>query len=398
SQRPLRAARIAPFTGPHGERSIFRSSLFRFAAAASLALGAFLIGHQTARHPQVAAYSPNQTARDSAVPIAAEPAAGVEKTGQLALDESRTVAGNASPATTEGPTEPEVIPMPEPIIPAIVATANSGRADREPVAPLKDSTPARPSLNSFVIAAAHPETTVTLSPKLARRAKTQTMEFAGVILAAPMIGSLKADATRPASPRKLLPQPALVIHSWKAEIASCPWDSTRRLLRFVAQIPADQGAIESNDKEYRLAVKFDPALVRGYRLITEKHMPPGGNSNFATRFAWYEIIPANEINPTRDKPALLGVMEIVQPQGVAKDGQALQLLDRGLMWDEAREDFEFETAMIGFNLLLHGTDNIGSLNYQLVLDLAEQARGDDWRGERAKFIKTIQQAQKAAGL
>lgn len=126
-------------------------------------------------------------------------------------------------------------------------------------------------------------------------------------------------------------------------------------------------------------------------------MPPSGNSNLATRFAWYEIIPVSNFAPARDKPSSLGVVKLVQPRE-SKDSHTLRLVDRGLSWSEAREDFAFETAMIGFNLLLQGADNIGNLNYKLVLDLAEKSRGEDMHGERTKFIETVEQAHKAAGF
>jgi hypothetical protein len=54
--------------------------------------------------------------------------------------------------------------------------------------------------------------------------------------------------------------------------------------------------------------------------------------------------------------------------------------------------------MIGWNLLLNGTDNTGGLNSTLVLDLAGKNRGDDADDERAKFIRIVKQAQKAVGL
>jgi hypothetical protein len=54
--------------------------------------------------------------------------------------------------------------------------------------------------------------------------------------------------------------------------------------------------------------------------------------------------------------------------------------------------------MIGFSLLLQGTENVGELNHRLVLDIAQQSKGEDPKGERAKFIKVVKQAQSAAGL
>ena len=171
-------------------------------------------------------------------------------------------------------------------------------------------------------------------------------------------------------------------------------------MRLVAQVPIDQPAVEVAEGDYKLIAKFDPFQVQGYRLVAEKHLPASNGSNLATRFAWYEIVPTKNFAPSREKPAVLGTFEIVQPRanGTSHDSSPLRLTDRGLSWNEAREDFVFETAMIGFSLLLQGTENVGELNHKLVLDLAEKSKGEDPKGERAKFIKAVRQARTAAGL
>jgi hypothetical protein len=253
-------------------------------------------------------------------------------------------------------------------------------------------------LKSFTTAAAQPESTISLQPQSMRETpKPVPREFAGQLLAAPIQEKPKTPVKNSA-PRKPEPQPPLAIHSWKAEIASCPWDTSRRLMRFVAQIPVDQDAIENNVRDYQISVKFDPAQVQAWRIITDKHMPPSNGGQLATRFAWYEIVPARGFSPRNDKPATLGTLDIVQPRGAGHDSQPLRLLDRGLVWNDAREDFIFETAMVGFNLLLQGAGNTGNLDHRLVLELAEKSKDDDPMGERSKFIAVVKQAQKAAGL
>lgn len=127
-------------------------------------------------------------------------------------------------------------------------------------------------------------------------------------------------------------------------------------------------------------------------------MPPSNGGLLATRFAWHEIIPTRSHAPRFDKPATIGVLEIAQPNGTAHDGQPLKLVDRGLAWNDAREDFIFETAMVGFNLLLQGRENIGALNLMLVLELTEQSKDENPNSERNKSVATVKQAQQAAGL
>ncbi len=250
------------------------------------------------------------------------------------------------------------------------------------------------SLAGFTPSSSHPETAFLFQPHLARPHRT---EFAGVMInSAPIPAHAKPT---PASRPQDETQPALMIHSWKAEVASCPWDEQRRLMRFVAQIPVEQPALEMNDADYKLVAKFDPALVQGYRLIAEKHLPPANGGTQATRFAWYEIIPTKNFSANANKPATLGQLSIVQPKGSKpRDSSPLKITDRGLNWHEAREDFVFETAMVGFSLLLQGAENTGPLDYNLVLDVAEKTKGEDSKGERTKFIQAVKQAQRAAGL
>ena len=80
------------------------------------------------------------------------------------------------------------------------------------------------------------------------------------------------------------------------------------------------------------------------------------------------------------------------------DSSRLQVIDRGYSLQNAREDFVFETSVVGFGLLLRGEDQLGSLNHGLVLNLAKQAKGADAGGERARFIRLVQDAQRATGL
>jgi hypothetical protein len=238
-----------------------------------------------------------------------------------------------------------------------------------------------------------PEAELTIDPKLIRPLPVPH-EFAGVILASP----LPLDAKPAATPRKAESQPALVIHWGKPEIASCPWDASRRLVRFVAQVPVAQPGIENSDADYKLTAKFDPFQVQGYRLVMDKYMRPVAGATQAHRFAWYEIIPTRNFNPSADKPVTIGTISVEQPRGAASDIAPLKLVDRGLAWSDAGEVCVFETAMLGWNLLLNGTENIGGLNSNLVLDLAEKTRGEDAKSERTKFINAVKQAQKAVGM
>jgi len=383
----------------------------KLAAAASITAGAFALGMKFSDRLE-------DVAKTSAQPLAPRDHSSIPEASSGA---NQVVSAEKEPAPAPAP---EVVssvklvadasknandlaaPVPSPATPVVAigtnATVEENKREPAPTAAPVVAAPKpapAPSLKAFAVVKTQPETFFVVQPKLLRP-KIQSTEFAGLTVAAPLPDRVKNAPKNPA-PHKPEQQPALVLHSLDVKISSCPWDSSRRLMRVVAQIPVEQAAVDANDQDYHLNVKFDPAQVQGYRLIMEKHMPGSGPSKLATRFAWYEIIPTKSFAVSHDKPVALGVMEVAQPRGTPAGfgGPARKMVDRGSDWSEMGEAFVFETAMVGFNLLLQGSENVGSLNHRLVLDLAQQSKGDDPNdGERTKFIHAVQQAQKAAGL
>lgn len=391
----------------------------KLAAAASVTAGAFALGMKYADRLEdvaklAATSTPSVQVKNTGATPTPEVAANTPEKNALVAS-----AGSVSPtvktvaAAISDKTEVAVaphLPLPTPVASGTGAVAVASAKPETPVAqaavapmapaPKAPSLVASNSLKAFTLVKTQPEASFLLQPKLVRP-KIQSAEFAGLTVAAPLLERPKNAPKAPAAPRKPEPQPALVVHSLDVKVASCPWDPSRRLVRLVTQVPVDQAAIDVNEQDYRMQVKFDPAQVQGYRLIMEKHTPPTGGSNLATRFAWYEIVPTKNYSPTHDKPVALGVMEIAQPRGTpanVSSASQKQLVDQGKDWNEWGEAYTFETAMVGFKLLLQGSEDIGSLNHKLVLDLAQQSKGDDANGERTKFIHVVQQAQRAAGL
>lgn len=217
----------------------------------------------------------------------------------------------------------------------------------------------------------------------------------GPAAAAPITNN--ARAIQPAATAK---QPELLIHSWKAEVASCPWDETHRLLRVVLQIPGEQPGA-SSDQLYPLRATFDPNTVRSFRRLSQRTVPAAAADQPAFHVAWYEFVPNGQ---ARDGVAravgsvTLANARFTTAAMAAFDGSTLRVLDSGAKWNEAGEDFIFESAISGFGLLLKGAKDTGTLNHALVLDLAQHAATSAVNGERAKFVKLVQDAQRAAGL
>ena len=416
-QKPLaQKPRIVNFPSPHAKTASPFWMIAKLAAAACLALGAFMIGQKSGRHqaaavavvklPAALPKSASVAAATPAVVVASskseEPKkASAEKTTPAKQSETApptvVVVAAAPPSVPPSFREQIIVapplkldvPVEKPKAPAPVVVQSKPK-------PAPFVTP-QASLTAFTsVTGQQQESALYFHPKMVKPV-TQVFANKEIILAAPLPYNVKS--TPQVEPKRKVEQPPLVIHTWKAEIASCPWDSSRRLMRITATIPVDQPAVESNDQAYRISAKFDPFQVQGYRIVAEKHMAPSAGGTLATRFAWYEIIPTRNFAPTSEKPVSLGTLEIVQPKHPGnRDSAPLRMLDRGVRWSEAREDYVFETAMIGFSLLMQGTPNIGALDHRMVLDVAEKAKGEDPKGERAKFIKAVQQAQRAAGL
>lgn len=396
---PVAASRRAvPFRPPQSRVPYARPAasvgwtVFKYAAAAALTVGAFVLGQKTAtsfRGDFLAANGsslkdlidqPSVQPAVSGTVVAEAPAEPLPvASAQVPAIASAQISGSNRPSTPSK---------------SILAVASVVERVEAAPAPAVPATGGASSLKGFASTASSTESRVTITPKLLRT-PPMPREFADVVLASPLPTNAK-----PEPQRKPEPQPALVLHSWKAEIASCPWDPNRRLMRVVALLPVEQNGIQHQEQDYKLLVKFDPFHVQGFRLVGEKHMPPSSGGTQATRFAWYEIVPNRNFNPSQDRPITVGTIALEQPRGTQSphDSSPLKLVDRGTGWQEAREDFAFETAMVGWGLLLQGTENTGSLNYKLVLDLAELNRGEDPKGERAKFIQVVKQAQRSVGL
>jgi hypothetical protein len=417
-QTPASTARpknVVPFLGfrrPAGSGTSPASvawRLVKYAAAACLVAGAFMMGQKTAvRMPVVASNDDSSnpetfTARVAPMRPAPDLLPATMKVAEAPSQAHAPTVPAPVMAGAEKKPSVTVAAAPAPARPMAVAEAKTPTLATPAPSPVvnvpKAPQPSAPafvpvSLRGFAQAAVSAEAELKVQPESIRRLPVPH-EFAGVVLASPQ----PLDAKPAPAPRKPESQPALVVHSLRTEIATCPWDSSRRLMRVVLQVPVDQPGIQGSDADYKLIAKFDPFHVQGFRLVTEKHLRATGTATQATRFAWYEIIPTRNYIATAEKPVTLGSISVEQPRGTSPQAaDTRDMVDRGQAWTDAREDFVFETAMIGWNMLLNGTENVSGLNSKLVLDLAEKTRGEDARGERTKFINAVKLAQRAVGM
>jgi hypothetical protein len=190
------------------------------------------------------------------------------------------------------------------------------------------------------------------------------------------------------------------IHAWRSEVVSCPWNPATRLLRVTLQVPPNQPATESAST-FPLQVSFDRRYVREFRRLCERHIAAAEMNTSGIQTVWYEFQPVSDEAVRTGRPVATVTLEksrFTTPNVGPFDSSKLAVLDRGTAWASAREDFLFESAVVGFGMLLRGGHNSPALNHEVVLSLAEKGKGADASGERAKFIREVNDARRAAGL
>ena len=138
-------------------------------------------------------------------------------------------------------------------------------------------------------------------------------------------------------------------------------------------------------------------------MLCERHLAAAELRSAGTHVLWYEFQPNGSTELPRDSGRQIATVMLPNTHFTSQtvgpfDSSKLQIIDRGYSLQNAREDFVFESSVVGFGLLLRGAEHLGALNHDLVLSLARQSQGADASGERARFIHLVQDAQRATGL
>lgn len=367
------------------------ASTLKIAAVTTLTTGAFMLGRQV-ELPR---------ANESNIADIAKPDTKPSAPSQIEAAKVQQVAVSAPEVKKEKvkPTE-----QPQPTLVTVTAPIAAPETKLvEPAELIKSEATPKPKIVATNTSGFTPTGRTATSRVDLRPFETRPVPVknTGVALSSPMThaapsGSKAADKGK---------SPDLMIHSWKAEFASCPWNPDNRLMRVLVQLPADQPASTSPANIYPLQITFDTLTVRSYRLLSESHVPPEAGNNSAAHVMWYEVVP-NGAAPEQSRETGRSVATVTLPnarfisQTVGPfDSSKLRALDRGQSWENARDDFVFETAIVGFGLLLRGEENLGNLNHELVLRLAEKAQGNAAKNdERTKFIKLVQEARRVTGI
>lgn len=386
-------------------------AVLKAAAVVALSGAAFLAGWAFSpvmkEAAQIAATPPKTTLEPKTEAVVQPSVSETPMVAEAKVPEPKTVPPVTTPAEEQKPVvvrkEVEVVAVPPPAAtPAPVSkTASAPVLVTVPAPAVAAAAPEARQDLGFTIAGGRGSFASTTKQAVDQYSvrpgliKPATPKAKGEALASPQTVTAKPEA-KPARVSEVY------IHSWQYEVASCPWNPSHRLLRVVIQMPADQPAVLAPDAAFPLQVNFDQANVKQYRMLGERHVTAAELRSAGTHVLWYEFQPNGApTEAVRDR--LVATVTLPNARFTSQtvgpfDSSKLQVVDRGYQLQNAREEFVFEASVLGFGMLMRGMDLTGSLNHSLVLDLAKKAKGADANGERARFIRVVQDAQRVAGL
>ncbi len=185
------------------------------------------------------------------------------------------------------------------------------------------------------------------------------------------------------------------------------------------------GTLFTIAKDVKLQIEFNPAKVKGYRLIgyenrmlakedfnnDKKDAGELGSGHTVT--ALYEIIPVgvnssflNNVDQLKYQKAVTPLTKTSQTTEMmtikfrykAPDGDVSKLiehplLDKQIMIEKTSDNFRFAASVAQFGMLLRNSAFKSNASYMDVLSLARKAKGNDEEGYRSEFIRLVESAQ-----
>jgi Ca-activated chloride channel family protein len=193
------------------------------------------------------------------------------------------------------------------------------------------------------------------------------------------------------------------------------------------------GTLHTIAKDVKIQVEFNPAVVRGYRLIgyenrvlaaedfDDDRKDAGELGAGHTVTALYEVVPvdarsrvdirepgslrygssrdAEGAGPGRetarlDAAPMTDELAFVKLRYKTPDGERSRLLEHPVpdRTAGAGEDLRFAASVAAFGMLLRDSEHAGEATWALVRDLARGALGEDPNGYRAEFVRMIEVA------
>jgi len=185
------------------------------------------------------------------------------------------------------------------------------------------------------------------------------------------------------------------------------------------------GTLYTVAKDVKIQVEWNPSRVRAYRLIgyenrmlrnedfTDDKKDAGEVGSGHSVTALYEVVPVGvETDVTIRLPDSLRYQRVsaqnsggpellfVKVRYKTPDGDRSRLLSKPVLADAGRAptvDFQFQTAVAEFGLLLRNSDHRGKANLDHVIAAAREALGTDPEGYRTEFVR-IAEAVRGLGV
>jgi len=180
------------------------------------------------------------------------------------------------------------------------------------------------------------------------------------------------------------------------------------------------GTLFTVAKDVKIQVEFNPARVQAYRLLgyenrilakedfadDKKDAGEIGAGHAVT--ALYEVVPVGApavavngdsltyqqvtLKPTanRSNDLLTVRLRYKDPTGTRSRLLSAPVVDQG---ERGSSDMRFASAVAAFAMVLRNSEYRGSADYNLVLALARDSRGEDEDGYRQEFISMVERAR-----
>jgi Ca-activated chloride channel family protein len=183
------------------------------------------------------------------------------------------------------------------------------------------------------------------------------------------------------------------------------------------------GTLFTIAKDVKIQIEFNPAKVKAYRLIgyenrilddedfADDTKDAGELGSGHTVTALYEVIPygsdeeAAEISELKYQDVKIDPKAFKSPEAMTvklrykePDGKKSKLiqapvLDKDISLDKASDNFKFSAAVAEFGMLLRDSEYKGTTDFESILMLAREGKGNDKHGYRAEFIKLTEMCQ-----
>ena len=183
------------------------------------------------------------------------------------------------------------------------------------------------------------------------------------------------------------------------------------------------GTLLTIAKDVKLQIEFNPAKVKGYRLVgyenrllnnedlNDDKKDAGELGSGHTVTAIYEIIPAGSTEvlasidnlkyqlplTSSENKASNEVMTIKfrykEPKESTSQLITHVVLDKKTPFLDASENCKFSVAVAEFGMLLRDSKFKGESDYKTIIAMAKASKGNDEEGYRAEFIRLVEMAE-----